>query len=319
MVKISKNTLYTYSTSDGAEKSQTTVFRDGAQQWEASIPIAHDSTRDVAMNDDSTLAEFFERPILLPTYTWAPGDPVFYQSFNPWNLFFNNPRVINRISNFALMSAKLHVKFMINGNPFYFGRLMADYQIMPTIDVMSDVSSGLGQLIPASQRLHIYLNPTTSEGGTLHLPFIYNKDVVDVTLADWGKLGNITIRELNQLKHANGATGSISINVSVWATDVKLSVPTSVNPNTIVNQSGDEYGDTKISDVATTIASAMTSIRDVPMIGSYARATSTMAMMLGNMAKAFGYSRPAIIADATQIRPMPIGPMANTDRGDPVT
>lgn len=310
---------YQIGKEDGNFASQTMVFRDGNQQWTAELPQGYDKTRDVAINDDTTLASFFERPIFTTAYSWAPGDPVFYVQIDPWSVFFAGSRVINRLNNFNLMTANLCVKILINGNPFYYGRLMSDYRVLPGLDVISDVSSGVRQLITASQRLHAYIDPASSEGVIMKLPFIYGRDTLNVTTSDWSKLGRLFIREVNALKHANGATAPVEISVSIWATDVKLSVPTTLNSSSIVNQSGDEYGKNAISNKASALSAMMGKASMAPVIGPYARATSDMISSLGDLAKMFGYSRPAIISDAMQMRAMPVGPMANTDRGDSVT
>lgn len=299
----------------GPLSSQTVTFRDGEEQWTASIPRGHDVTRDVGITDDTTLAKFFERPVFTNSYLWTPGAGVFGQTFNPWSVFFNGSRVINRISNFNLMQAKLNVKFMINGNSFYYGRLMADYHVLPTFDQLSDVNAlDPLNLIAASQRLHVFLDPTTSLGGTLKLPFIWFQDTLNIPDADWASLGQVYLREINSLKHANADTSPIEIVVSIWAEDVKLSVPTVINPSTLVAQ--DEYGDSPISAMASTVADAAGMLSSIPMIGPYAKATSTIANAMGSMAKFFGFSRPIQIENSISVRPDLISSLALTDKED---
>lgn len=272
-------------------------------------------TRDVAIQDDTSLAQFFERPVFTSTYLWTPGAGIFGQTFNPWSVFFNGSRVVNRIANFNLMQAKLNVKFMINGNSFYYGRLMADYHLLPTYDQLTDANAlDPLNIQAASQRLHIFLDPTTSLGGTLQLPFVWFQDSLNVPDADWANLGQMYIREINGLKHANGDTNPIEIVVSIWAEDVKLSVPTVIDPATIVPQ--DEYGDRVVSRVASTVADAAGKLSMIPVIGPYAKATSTIASALGAVASFFGFSRPAIIEDKMGNRPDMISSLALTDVGD---
>lgn len=272
-------------------------------------------TRDVAIHDDTTLAKFFERPVFTNTYLWTPGAGIFGQTFNPWSVFFNGSRVVNRIANFNLMQAKLNVKFMINGNSFYYGRLMADYHVLPSFDQLTEANALEPlNLMAASQRLHVFLDPTTSLGGTLQLPFIWFQDSLNIPDADWAQLGQVYLREINGLKHANGDTNPIEIVVSIWAEDVKLSVPTVIDPSTIVPQ--DEYSERVVSRTANAVADAAGKLSMVPYIGPYAKATSTIASALGAVASYFGFSRPAIIENKMGNRPDLISSLALTDVGD---
>lgn len=299
----------------GPVSSQTVTFRDGEEQWVASIPRGHDVTRDVGITDDTTLAKFFERPVFTNTYLWTPGAAIFGQTFNPWSVFFNGSRVINRIANFNLLQAKLNVKFMINGNSFYYGRLMADYHVLPTFDQMTEANALEPLNIQAaSQRLHVFLDPTTSLGGTLKLPFIWFQDTLNIPDADWASLGQVYLREINGLKHANADTNPIEIIVSIWAEDVKISVPTVVNPSTLIAQ--DEYGDSTVSGMAATVADAAGKLSMIPVIGPYAKATSTIASAMGGLAKYFGFSRPLQIENSSSVRPDLISSLALTDKGD---
>lgn len=127
-----------------------------------SLPYSPDDTRDAVFRDvDTSLANFFSRPIVARKYTWTPAGAIFSGIFNPWTDFFSNPRVINRITNYNLMRAKLHVRFLINGNGFYYGRLMADYQPLYLEDDVTATATLVPQnAIQASQRMKVFLDPS---------------------------------------------------------------------------------------------------------------------------------------------------------------
>lgn len=302
---------------------------DGDKQWETHFKPSSDSVRDSALvGDDESLSSFFSRPIVIPVQTWTPFNvSPFGYTFNPWSLFFANKRVSNRMTNFNLLNCTLKVKFMINGNPFYYGRLMADYQFLPVPDYVTDASTlVIENAVAASQRMHIFLDPTTSQGGTMSLPFVFPRDTVSLTAGDWSQLGVINVRELNQLRHANAATTPLEITIAIWAEDVKMSVPTTVSMSGLVAQANttrtsgksDEYGKSIISRVASATAATAQSLYSIPFIAPYAKATSMVATAVGSLASLFGFSRPAIVADHVVMRPAYIGSMAVTDVGDTV-
>lgn len=320
----SGDNLYYQAEQTGQEVSQTLSFRDGSTQWATAMADAYDSTRDVTYHEDVPLAEFFARPVKVATYTWGTADvSPFFQSFNPWSLFLANPRVANRISNYQNFSANLHVKFVMNGNSFLYGRLMADYFPLRSYDIISDTAGGAANLVnltQASQRLHLYMDPCESQAGEMTLPFLWFYDKCSLVSGDFSTLGTMYLRQLQSLKHANGATANINITVFVWATNVKLSIPTVADISGITPQAGtmDEYGTGPVSGVASAVGAAAGALSRIPYIGKYARATEMMASGMSKIATLFGFSRPAIIADYTDMHPAWVGRIANCSGGDTV-
>lgn len=315
--------LYQQMEQTGEEVSGTLSFRDGSTQWMSSMVDAFDSTRDVTYHEDVPLADFFARPAKVASYTWSTSDiSPFFQTLDPWSLFFNNVRFSNRLSNFQNFSGNVHMKFVINGNSFLYGRLMADYFPMRAFDNWSVTAGGAAgdvvNLTQASQRLHLYLDPCESQAGELALPFIWPYDKINMPAGDFTSLGTMYLRQLQPLKHANGATASINISVFVWATNVKLSIPTVVDIAGIAPQAGsfDEYGKGPVSGIASAIAGAAGRLVGVPVIGRYARATQMMSGALGGVASLFGFSRPAIIADYSDMHPTPVSRIANYNVSD---
>lgn len=322
--------LYTNSIVQGAERSQTTVFNDGSAQWHVAFPPGEDETRGVALRDNLSLKEFFERPIYAVNYSWNPasGTP-FYQLFNPWDIFFGNSRVVNRISNYNLLSCKLRVKIMISGNSFYYGRLLAHYVPLKDYENVSNFSStaGTAGCIQASQGLSAFIDPTESQGCEFTLPFVWFNDTLLLPEDDLEGMGFMYIRQLQFLKHANGSTDPINISVFLWAEDVHVSVPTTNNPPSIISQfgcyddtpvytQGDEYGTSAISAMAATVAAAAGRLANVPYIGKYARATEMASGTMGGIAKLFGFSRPISLAETTNMKAAPIGQLAVTNITD---
>jgi len=292
---------------------QNIRFRDAdiGECVDASGPL--EATRSRNGTEAASFEDFLSRPIRIYEATWELGTSM-NVSFDPWTRFLTDKRVSNRISNFSLMSLKLHVKFVVNGNSFYFGRAMASYLPCSPSDQTNGFANELGDLISLSQCPRIFLNPTTSSGGVLTLPFFYNYDYLDVTTAAAAYLGTIRMRDIAPLNHTAGGTDPLTITVFAWATDVQLAVPTSHNANGIVAQSGmesDKVNPGLISGPASAIAMAAGSLSKLPVIGPYATATGQVASAVGSVAKQFGFSRPATGTVPNHIQPSYAGNLAN--------
>jgi hypothetical protein len=170
-------------------KEQNVTFNDQNAGYTYSVPSSIDETRTNTDADDVDLGDFFSRPLKIATYEWSTTI-TFYEIFNPWKLFLENKRVSNRICNYKLLKGKLHVKFMINGNPFYFGRLLASYQPLHTLDdITLNRALILADNVEASQRPHIFIDPTTNQAGELMCPFLCATDALSIPDGDWNDMG----------------------------------------------------------------------------------------------------------------------------------
>jgi len=283
-----------------------------------------DDTFKIADTDDASLDNFFSRPVKIRSFAWGTGTQL-YEFFNPWQAFFENPRVINRISNYNLLRCKLHVRFVLNGNSFHYGRAIASYLPLYSFDELTeDRPLIMEDTIEASQRPHIYIDPTTSQGGTLTLPFCYMYNALNIPEQDWRDMGQMSVRGIQELKHANGASDQVIISVFAWAEEVSLSIPTANEPGALVPQMAevfdpqvkDEYGTGPISRPAGVIAKAAGALSKFPVIGVYARATELAASATSGIASMFGYSRPVELANIQPYKPVYLGNMANTNVPD---
>lgn len=282
-----------------------------------------DTTRRMQDSSDATLENFFSRPIKISEAEWATSITLGYD-FDPWSLYFENPRVSNRLSNYKLLRCKLHLKFVINGNGFQYGRSIASYLPYESLDDMSTNTALIPEdLVGTSQLPHVFLDPTTSNGGEMVLPFFYHLNYLDIPTSSWDQMGRIYVRSLNTLKHANGATDLATISVFAWAEDVSMSVLTSREPSTMINQSGIEFeaqsGEIDeansrgtVSGPATTVANWTAHLTTVPYIAPFAIATTMIANTVAGVAKLFGYSRPPITKNPDPYRPSPISSLALT-------
>lgn len=316
----------TISNPSKSTKEQNVSFNDQNPAYSYVVDSMPDPTFGQADLADATLGDFFKRPVKIASYEWGVNDLLF-ERFNPWQLYFENPRIINRITNFSLLRAKLHVKILINGNGFHYGRALASYIPLEQYDGFTVDRAFFSQdIVQASQRPHFYLDPTTSQGGEMVLPFFYFKNAISIPNEEWRRMGEMTLQSLNNLKHANGATDRVTVSVFAWAEDINLSMPTASEPGALTPQcdeqpldaQADEYGSGPISKPASLVARWAGALKDAPMLGPYARATSIAASAVENVAKIFGYSRPAILSDIMPYKPTYVGNLANTDAPDTV-
>lgn len=293
-------------------KNQIVSFLDEVDHNHVQVESEFDPTYAIADQPDTSLARFMERPIRIASYAWTPGVPLFH-IFNPWELFFDNPRIQNRIANYNLLRCKLNVKMMVNGNGFYYGRGMVSYLPLHSTDTITNVSSTAIYNIQRSQRPHVYLDPTTSQGGIMTLPFVWSRNALQIPLSEWDQMGKLTLNDLTPLDHATGSTDPLTITVFAWASDFSIEVPTSyteaLTPQ--MGKKGDEY-DGPVSKPASTISKIAGLLTPAPIIGPFARATEMAASTVADIARLFGMSRPQTLATIQPYQPKVFGNLVNT-------
>jgi hypothetical protein len=171
------------------EKSQNISFSDQLETKMYVVDSEVDPTRRLQDSNDASLGNFFSRPIKVREYEWSTSSTL-AEEFNPWQDFFENQRVIDRITTFNLLRCKLHVKAVINGNGFQYGRAVLAYNPLAVFDDLSTHSALVSaDLVQTTQLPHVYLDPTTSAGGELLLPFFYHKNYLSIPDGDWTDMG----------------------------------------------------------------------------------------------------------------------------------
>lgn len=295
---------------------------------------------------DTSLGSWLERPLEIANFSWTTGGG-FSEIFNPWTLFMEDPRNINKIAYFHNFKCKhLCLKFLINGGPFFYGRIMASYLPFDG-DVNSYISDNMSffaglepdvesTLITHSHRPHILLDPTLSQGGCFELPFLWYKNWLEIPTKEWQSLGKVSMQSFGNLSTAGGTTATtIKIKVFAWLVQPELSVPTTLLPTlpaqSTAGPADDDYGSPSwskptesfgkndeyeglVSKPASAVAAMAGKLTSFPVVGEYARATQIAAGGAASLAKLMGFSRPNVLQPLTPMRPTYVNDLAVTDK-----
>jgi hypothetical protein len=300
--------------------TQTTSFLDtesGVDVGSSAIENPFDTADAVT---SAGLDAFFKRPVRIANFTWSTSDtPGLLSSISPWNLYFNNANIKYKLNNFAFMRANLHLKFVVNASPFYYGSMRACYQPLPAFKsttIVAGVAGGQAnsELIPYSQQPGIWLKPQHSEGADMVLPFFYPRSFLRAQVAqDYTDMGTLRFVIYNALASANGVTGQgVTVQVYAWAEDVTLAGPT-----VGLAMQSDEYGSGPVSGPASTVAKMAGLVKGVPIIGKFATATEMGAKAISGIAKLFGFTNVPVIDITRPYRPSPFPQIASPEIGYP--
>jgi len=282
-------------------------FFDAEPGFTTTVESSPDVSYDVGHTDITGIQDWLERPLEVDRFSHGiGGDPV--HSFKPWELFFDNPAVKRKIDNYALIRCKLHVKVVVNAAPIWWGNSVLSYTPLTSMRV-ADVSDTNVQAM--SMRPHIYMNPTTSQGGCLCLPFFYHKNWLNVNLKqDFTDMGTCNVRYLNGSGlrcSVNPTSQKVEYTVFVWASDVSLAQTTTE----LALQSKNEYASGPVSGIASTVANIAGKLVSVPFLKPYAKATEMAAGAIAGIAHIFGFSRTPILDNPSNVKSRPFGQTAD--------
>lgn len=176
------------------------------------------------------LAGFLRRPVNIYQKDWSLGGTLDYATsqFKPWHLFFNHTAIKKKLDNYYMLKCNLKLKLVINASPFYYSGALMTYQPLTQFNPTITTLGGLRELVPFSQRPHIYFYPQNNQGGTMTLPFFYHKEWLDATSSqDLQDMGTVTLMSLEELRNANAVVGTnCTIQIYAWAEDLQLAGPT---------------------------------------------------------------------------------------------
>jgi hypothetical protein len=211
------------------DTQQTVIYTDEQAGTMTMAPPISDPSFTANYAAGADLADYLSRPVVIQTVDWVEGTQ-FSLALNPWEAYFSNANIIEKISSYAYINCKLKLKIVINAAPFYYGCAIASYQPQSGLNpaAIVQLSSFDGWLIPLSQRPHVWLYPQCNQGGELELPFIHTSDWLRVGfLSEFAEMGALTIKSYTSLDNANSVAGvGCSIQVLAWAEDVHLCGPT---------------------------------------------------------------------------------------------
>jgi hypothetical protein len=284
-------------------KQQIVDFEDVTTDDHLDFGVSPDATFKYGqLNDTYNIADWFSRPIPIKAINWSQGvtlDEVIY----PWRDYFTNPKIVEKLHGYSRLRCNLNVKLMINGTPFAYSLGMMSYRPLAGDGVSPDTAFSGGDfntsllldynLVPLSQRPHVFFNPQEQRGCSMKLPFIKQNNWIvlatGVTPSALAGMGQLSLVSFAPLLLSNGTAGqSVEISIYAWASEVELAGP----GVSFQSGNGDEFGTTPVSDMATSVAAASGALSGMPAIGSYAKATNMVASTVSGIAKALGYSKP---------------------------
>lgn len=291
------------------EQQENITFGDTDPAPADELKILEDQTR--YMRDDAIahLGTYLSRPVLINTFTWTQATTgTDLNGFWPWQAFFNDARIKSKLNNFARITCKLRLKFLMNASPFYYGLLKVNY------DPLSTGRAFDTGFLTQSQLPGPYIAPQEMTSVEMELPFFWPRDYLDICdEQNFVTMGQIYYNVFEQLKSANDSTaGVVTISCYAWAEDVHLAAPTSYNALQGPKKTG------PVSRIANTVSRVAGAMSAVPPLSGIATAVSTGASVVSSLATALGFSNAPNVNNVEPVQNKTFHAFANTEQQVPL-
>lgn len=327
-------------------KEQVLTFIDDKQSESFIIPVERpvlDNFNNQGLElREHTVRDFLSRPMNIGQFTWSSSqvrnDEIFSFSF-PTTLF-SQGMIAEKISGFAYLRGDIHVRLQINAQNFQAGMFQLRY--FPVLSPASFYNSQLNTMVQFSGLPGIDVNLQSDSPMQMTVPFIYPNDVYDIIVSpdDWAQVHARVYSPLT-------AASATSVSITVWAwfdkDTLDLSMPSSLTSVAVTDSLIDYYMTKKMKMVrdarlqikgeqkkaskaggpVSTVADAVGSIAEVasgvPFLSSIAEPVKWGASIVSSIASLFGWSKPSSNQIITQLRPIYVRGMANSDCPDSAT
>lgn len=316
-------------TLSGTHQEETLAFYSNVDQTAVKIMSSMDPTRADCVSNDHELGSFLSRPVRIMLESIALDDRT-STAIAPWDAYLRHPMINKKIANYEYLRADLVLEAVVNGGPFFYGKMLLGYTPFGYEDSLENFNRiPIGhQNTMLSQQPHVKIDFCESTGGVLRVPFVYNRNYMRISegSGEPASMGELRLNTLNALKNISfiGPVNSVAtVTVFAHLENVELVAPsvndpiTAQEPEFSSESKVDEYSGV-ISAPAASIARAAGMLKTIPQIAPFALATELGASAIADIAKIFGRCRPVVIDPPHKYRPTYVGNMANADIAEAV-
>lgn len=241
-----------------------------------------------------SLQEYLSRKVLVYTYnTLGPlAAPLTMQYATD---FFNLDSIAQKIKFFHLLRGTFHIDFVVNVNPFCIGQFIGGCYMYGKNTWSAPNTNFILAAAQIATMTHVVMDCSLMNSGTLKVPMHIKYPYANVSITDDPTVDQLYCDLTNLTPMVNSFDGTNcagTVNVYLSLHDTEITVPVVMDTRTIYTMESVRPATGVVSYPASIAAFIGRSLKDVPIIGKFAYATSMAASAVSNIAVLFGMSRP---------------------------
>lgn len=296
MIENSHITNDSFATNDDSNDITSNVasFIADAGYNSSGGSLFHSSYVSAVSSAQLSISDYLARPKLMYSgtitdYITAPA--VFDFAFD----YLSSPDIHEKLKYIHLLRGTFQIKLIVTSGPYNTGRLGMS-SMYGTIGEYGAVILDTPTLVASLQsKTNTVLDLGSTNSAVLSIPLHLRTPYVTNSSPDAAELEKMKLYlyTVNTIRNSNSLATSIlywKIYVSFVSADTVIPVPFSgvYEHTSEISQTADGV----ISAPASIVSNVAHSLKDVPIIGPFALATSIGASAISNIARLFGFSRP---------------------------
>lgn len=259
---------------------------------------------------DTPIDKFFDRFVELGRGQWEIGQKLTL-ALNVWNLLALDPTVRAKFRNFAYFRGNLRVRVVLSGTPFHAGKLLVSYQPLAlwndNLTNLTSVNVPNCLLSYLSQAPHSYvMDVKENKPFEILIPYICPKPnlrlfndsataiAANTDFEDFDEMGSLYLYSLNALAALETTATPVYYQVYGRFESVHLGTNTGTQLAITTEAMMDERKVGPVERISSKVAKYASYFSNVPTIGPFAMASSTIASGISAVAAIFGWSRPTL-------------------------
>jgi len=294
--------------------------------------MGHSDGPDIGQRHILDVSDFFSRPIHIDSFSIAAGSSA-YAMYEIWDLYSKNPSVRAKLRNYAFLRGDLHVRIVVSGSPFYYGKALISYQ--PYGFYNKNLTVHTSAAATTSTWYPLFLNYLSQSKGCATIDYNGNKPVDMVcpfispkpvhrlyassnavlagasSYPDLAHAGQLYIYSINPVGAASATPTGVAVHLYAWMENVDLGPPTATQIE-ILTEAADERVKGPVERVSTFAALVANKLSYIPEIAPLARASSMILGGIAGVASWFGWSKPAILDEPRFVKNRPYANTACT-------
>lgn len=313
----------------GADKDENFTQIPGEEVSRVSAGDSDNTDLPTRMTDP--ISEFLSRPVLITKGQWALNVKSSFQ-MPVWALFTRNPAVRGKLRNVAYLRGDLHVKIIISGMNFHYGKVLVSYQPWPeNNDTLKELTNAYA-LNSATFGFPLTNYLSQAEGSyvldikdntplDIVCPFIAPKPMMNLynpsaaalgsatDYEDFIEMGDLWMITINNLSADSPSPTAPYYMVYAYMTNVEYTTNTATQIVVAAESKEKEYKQGPIERFSSKMAKLSKVLTRIPIIAPLAQAGNMISSSVRDVAAVLGWSRP--IMD-TPIAPFVPRPYTNT-------
>jgi hypothetical protein len=283
------------------DTKETTDFFDEGEAITVSKVQKHEVAKFVW--GDSDIKNFLAKPFLITQGTWHTSNTFAGGALYSGSIaaaLNGNAYWTNKLQGYLLMRAKAVLRLVINANPFQQGKLVMG--VMP-LQTNFTADSGFATrhtgTLQGFRQLPCVEIDCRDTVAILEIPYIAPNNWYNLKTHyyDWG---TVYLNVLSVLALTSTTDTTVDYTIYLHFEDLELgapmvpqmSKPKFKSKSNLSETEAESYTKTSVSGVLKSVSSAATALADVPLISSIAAPAAWVTGVMGNVAAAFGWSKP---------------------------